>query len=121
MNIHIQRIYNDDSVQGYRVLVDRLWPRGISKEEARLDDWWKEIAPSNGLRKWFNHDKEKWNSFRKKYLKELSNNKDKLEEYICKISGDNVILLYATKDSEFSHARILKKYIEDSQESKEKH
>lgn len=72
-----KRIYEDlSNNDGYRVLVDRLWPRGVSKEKANLDEWCKEIAPSNELRIWFNHDPDKFLEFKKKYLEELKSNKD---------------------------------------------
>lgn len=75
MDITLQRIYANSGQEGFRVLVDRLWPRGISKTDANLDAWWKDLAPSSELRKWFGHDPEKWKEFRKLYLKELSEHK----------------------------------------------
>lgn len=73
--IHIKRAYDEYSKNdGYRILVDRLWPRSIKKEDAAIDEWIKDIAPSGELRKWFNHDPEKWNEFKKKYTAELKDN-----------------------------------------------
>jgi uncharacterized protein YeaO (DUF488 family) len=77
MNIQLKRIYEAGSKDdGYRILVDRLWPRGFTKEKAALDLWLKEIAPSNELRKWFGHDPDKWKEFQKKYRQELKQNKE---------------------------------------------
>lgn len=111
MNIKLHRIYEDDMPQGYHALVDRLWPRGVSKEEAELDGHWKELAPSNDLRKWFDHDPAKWGEFRKKYLSELSEHKEEAKERLQEVSQKNLILLYGAKDKKHSHAHILKEYL----------
>lgn len=112
MNIRIHRIYDDDQPLGYHALVDRLWPRGISKDKASLDGHWKDLAPSNDLRKWFDHDPEKWGEFRKKYLSELSENKKEAKEHLEEVSQKNLILLYGAKDKKHSHAHVLKEYLE---------
>lgn len=112
MNITIHRIYDEDAPQGYRVLVDRLWPRGISKTDADLDDHWKDLAPSDDLRKWFDHDPDKWADFRKKYLAELSENKDCAQACLKGVSRKTLVLLYGAKDTEHTHARVLKEYLE---------
>ena len=112
MNIKLYRIYDDDMPQGYHALVDRLWPRGISKDEADLDGHWKDLAPSNDLRKWFDHDPNKWEEFRKKYLSELSDNKDKAKDYLEDVSQKNLVLLYGAKDEDHTHALVLKEYLE---------
>lgn len=112
MNIKLHRIYDDDKPQGYHVLVDRIWPRGISKEEADLDDWWKDLAPSDDLRQWFDHDSAKWGDFRNKYLSELSENKDKAKKCLEGVSQRNLVLLYGAKDEKHSHAHVLKEYLE---------
>ena len=79
--IKIKRIYEDPSENdGYRILIDRVWPRGVSKEDAKLDDWKKDIAPSNELRKWFDHDPDKFGEFAKRYRKELEDKKEDLKE-----------------------------------------
>lgn len=111
MKIKIYRIYDDDLPQGYHALVDRLWPRGISKKEADLDGHWKDIAPSNDLRKWFDHDPDKWSEFRDKYLGELKQNKTKAKEHLNEVSQKNLILLYGAKDKKHSHAHVLKEYL----------
>jgi len=107
--IKLKRIYDRyDKEDGYRVLVDRLWPRGISKEKAHLDLWLKEIAPSTELRKWFGHDAEKWQDFKKKYNKELDDKKDlvaQLKE--LKEKHKQITLLYGARDTEHNEAVIL--------------
>lgn len=112
MNIQLKRIYEAGSKEdGYRILVDRLWPRGFTKEKAALDLWLKEIAPSNELRKWFGHDPDKWKDFQKKYKQELKQNKeavDILKDYIQK---GKVTLLYAAKDEEHNEAQVIKDFI----------
>ena len=90
MKIHLKRIYEKpDEKDGFRILVDRLWPRGLTKEKAAVDLWLKNIAPTTELRKWFNHDPEKWSEFQRRYLKELKENKeatDALKAYLKKRS-----------------------------------
>ena len=111
----IKRIYEPyGPSDGYRILVDRLWPRGISKEEAKLTDWAKEIAPSSELRKWFGHKAERFDEFQVKYLEELQDDeltRCKFEE-LCQIAQERrVTLLYAAKDPIYNHARILREEI----------
>ena len=104
MNIKIKRVYEKYSNQdGYRVLVDRLWPRGVSKEKAGIDLWLKEIAPSKELRKWFNHEQEKWGDFKNKYFEELSRNDVHVMELIEKANNKKLTLLYSSKEKEFNH------------------
>ena len=111
--IKIKRIYEkpikDD---GYRILVDRLWPRGVSKEKASLDLWLKDIAPSTELRKWFNHEPEKWEEFKRRYEVEVRNNKEIFKQLkeICK-KEKIVTFLYASKDEEYNEAVVLKDLI----------
>lgn len=114
MNIKIKRIYEDNgSDGGIRVLVDRLWPRGVSKEDARLDGWWKEIAPSDELRTWFDHDTNKWSEFQKRYKKELNENNKELSEKMNELDlRRTVILLYGAKDSVHNQAVVLKEFLE---------
>lgn len=107
--IRIKRIYEqlaDDD--GYRILIDRLWPRGLSKEEAYVDLWLKEIAPSTQLREWFQHDPGKWKEFGEQYRKELSKEKENLLRIKeLEKKHKNVTLLFAGKDKEHTHALIL--------------
>lgn len=108
-----KRIYEDISKDdGYRVLVDRLWPRGVSKEDARLDEWCKEIAPSTELRKWFNHDVAKFDEFSNRYRAELTQNEEVVDRLLKKAEGQKVTLLYAAKDKEHNHANVLKDFLE---------
>jgi len=113
--IKIKRIYEDYSeTDGYRILIDRLWPRGISKERAKIDLWIKEIAPSNDLRKWYSHNSEKAKQFQKKYITELEDNLNSLNE-IKKIINDQKIitLLTASKDTKPIHVLVLEKILEN--------
>lgn len=116
MEIKIERIYEHQPTPGYRVLVDRLWPRGISKITAQLDDWAKEIAPSKELRTWFNHDPEKFAKFSDRYITELTEN-EKTSDFISLVSehlkNQNVIFLYGAKDVEHNQAVVLKRFVEN--------
>lgn len=117
MKIEIKRIYDSaESNDGKRILVDRLWPRGITKEKARLDDWLKDIAPSQQLRVWFGHKPERFDEFVEKYRQELDTDPEKqlavlqLTEIIKKY---NVTLLYGAKDTSINQAVVLKNYLEE--------
>ena len=115
MDIQIKRIYeNADSSDGKRILVDRLWSRGISKENAHLDLWLKEVAPSNELRKWFHAvtPEQHWLEFKQRYLQELKTN-PAVKELQELASKHKVTLLYSVKDVENNHAIILKEYLLD--------
>ena len=107
--ITIKRVYEPYSKEdGFRVLVDRLWPRGVSKEKAHLDLWLKEIAPSTELRKWFGHDPKKWNDFEKKYKQELQSKKELLNQLKeLEKQHKKVTLLYGARDTEHNEAVIL--------------
>lgn len=111
--IKVKRVYEQPSdLDGLRVLVDRLWPRGLKKSEASLDLWIKEIAPENRLRKWFSHDPEKWEEFRKCYLKELEQKEEYVQELLGKARETDITLLYAAKNEVFNNATVLKEYLE---------
>lgn len=114
--INIKRIYDEPSVDdGLRILVDRLWPRGITKEKAAIDYWYKEIAPSKELREWYGHKEEKFNEFAKLYTEELKQQKELLKN-IKKLSYTKPItLLYAAKTPQTSQAIVLKEIIEKIQ------
>jgi len=113
MAIHIKRIYEPDSkTDGYRILVDRLWPRGIKKEDAHIDKWMKEIAPSTELRQWFHHEEGNWAEFRKKYNTELKASPAVEELRSCIHEHKTVTFLYAAKDEEHNHALVLREYME---------
>ncbi len=112
IQIEAKRIYEPYSKKdGYRILVDRLWPRGISKEKARVDLWFKEITPSTGLRKWYNHEEEKFEEFRMRYQHELDENKGLLESFFKKLKNNKITLLFAGKESPINHVVILKEYM----------
>ncbi|KRK77935.1 hypothetical protein FC67_GL001268 [Companilactobacillus alimentarius DSM 20249] len=110
----LKRIYDKELPAGYRVLVDRLWPRGMSKVRADLDLWAKEIAPSTELRKWFGHDPEKYLEFKNKYLDEINNN-PYTQEFLKTIKEallkQDVLILYSAKDEEHNDAVVLMEYL----------
>lgn len=107
--ITIKRIYEDASEKdGYRILVDRIWPRGISKQRARLDEWNKTIAPSTELRKWFGHQAERFEAFTKRYQQELHLQTEELERMRKIAKNKRVTLLYAAKDARINHAIVLR-------------
>ena len=112
MNIQVKRVYDPPSADdGLRVLVDRLWPRGLSKASLKLDEWMKEIAPSNELRQWFGHDENKWAEFQKCYFKELDGHSDLIEQLLQKSHTGKLTLLFAAKDEEHNNAAALKKHV----------
>lgn len=113
MAIHLKRIYDPYSPEdSYRVLVDRLWPRGVSKNAAHIDGWHKEIAPSTELRKWFAHDPAKWGEFRRRYREELDHNPAAVEALATCIRRGTVTLVYGAKDAQHNQAVVLKEYFE---------
>jgi uncharacterized protein YeaO (DUF488 family) len=112
--LKIKRVYEGkEADDGERILIDRLWPRGVSKDKAGLDAWQKELAPSTALRQWFDHDPEKWEEFKKRYRKELAAPKSKrlLEEIARTAERHNVTLIYSAKDTEHSDVRVLEELI----------
>jgi uncharacterized protein YeaO (DUF488 family) len=112
MTIHLKRAYEPaKKSDGVRVLVDRLWPRGVSKQAARIDHWFKEIAPSAELRKWFNHDPAKWERFRARYFRELDANAQVVEELRALARHGDITLVFAAKDVEHSDAVALAEYL----------
>ncbi|MCD8915887.1 DUF488 family protein [Staphylococcus simulans] len=119
MAIKVKRIYEDKAENdGIRILVDRVWPRGISKENANLDEWIKEIGPTKSLREWFNHDPDKFEAFEKKYIEELKNNEEQNEalktlEGIIKNARKDVVLLFGAKDEKHNQAVVLKSYLKE--------
>jgi uncharacterized protein YeaO (DUF488 family) len=113
MAIYLKRIYEDPAKDdGYRVLVDHLWPRGVKKEKAHIDQWLKEIAPSSGLRKWFGHNPEKWETFKRRYFEELDQIPGVVEELMAKIGEVTVTLLFSSKEEKFNNAVALREYLE---------
>ncbi|HEX5169616.1 MAG TPA: DUF488 domain-containing protein [Cyclobacteriaceae bacterium] len=115
MKIKIKRVYEKPCREdGIRVLVDRLWPRGLTKEKAAIDIWLKNIAPSTELRKWFDHDPNKWKPFMRRYLMELKRNKEQTLVLKEQAKQGTVTLLYGAKDEEHNEALVLKKYLSDN-------
>jgi len=113
INIKIKRVYDHPTKDdGMRILVDRLWPRGLSKKEAKVYLWLKNIAPSNELRKWFSHDVAKWQEFQKRYANELKNNKENLDKLKQLVKEEATItLLFAATDIEHNNAVVLKRIL----------
>jgi uncharacterized protein YeaO (DUF488 family) len=115
MSIKLRRVYETpDHADGIRILVDRLWPRGLTKERAKLDLWLKEVAPSTELRKWFDHDPKKWRVFCSRYRRELKDHADQLERIKREARGGTVTLLYGARDQEHNEAVVLKQLLERS-------
>jgi uncharacterized protein YeaO (DUF488 family) len=112
MDLALKRVYDPPSPEdGARILVDRLWPRGLTKEAARLDAWTKDVAPTPELRKWFGHDPEKWDEFRQRYTAELDANHDAVRELAERASAGRTTLLFATRDPERNSASLLADYL----------
>ncbi len=113
MQIFTKRAYKPVSNQdGYRILVDRLWPRGLSKERIKIDEWLKDVAPSEELRKSFHLEEISWEEFEREYLIELEKHKDRLKSLIKFHQKENITLLFSSKDEEKNNATVLKKYLE---------
>lgn len=112
--IHTKRVYDEPSAKdGVRVLVDRLWPRGLTKEKAQAEEWAKELAPSTELRKWFGHSAPLWADFEKRYRAELKKN-TAVDGFLQAHRQDKLLtLLYGAKDMEHNHALVLKEYLEE--------
>ncbi|HEY7746869.1 MAG TPA: DUF488 domain-containing protein [Desulfuromonadales bacterium] len=113
MAIRVKRVYDPpDRNDGCRVLVDRLWPRGVGKEEGRIDEWCREIAPSDELRKWFGHDPDKWTGFRQRYFAELEQKEELVAELAEKARGGSLTLVFGAKDEKHNNAVALRDYLE---------
>jgi uncharacterized protein YeaO (DUF488 family) len=113
MKVAIKRVYEEPSESdGMRILVDRLWPRGLTKEKARVDLWLKEVAPSNDLRKWFAHDPQKWPEFQARYAAELKSHAQQLAQLKHEAAKQHVTLLFGAKDEEHNEALVLQKLIQ---------
>ncbi len=110
--IKIKRIYDQPSQNdGKRILIDRLWPRGLKKEDAHVDKWMKEVAPSNELRKWFNHDPDRWAEFKRRFFTELEERQEMVNEIVNLARKGTVTLLFGSKEERFNNAVALKEYI----------
>lgn len=114
MSIRVKRIYDDVAKDdGYRVLVDGMWPRGVSKQAAQLDAWYKALAPSRQLRQWFNHEHEKWAVFRHDYKKELAACDEAIfQDLLAHAGQEGLTLLYAARDTQYNNAVVIKEYLE---------
>jgi len=111
--LKLKRAYDPPSNgDGQRILVERLWPRGLTKAKARIDLWMKEISPSPELRKWFAHEEKKWPEFRRRYRQELKANKEAVDSLRKKARSDTVTLVYAARDEEHNSALVLKEFLE---------
>jgi uncharacterized protein YeaO (DUF488 family) len=113
MGFRLKRVYdNPAKADGRRVLVDRVWPRGLTKEKAQIDEWLKEIAPSTRLRKWFGHDPARWEEFKKRYAAELKDQREQVEQLAQQARKRTVTLLFGAKDIEHNNAVALKEFLE---------
>ena len=113
MDVRIKRVYEtpaDDD--GKRILIDRLWPRGLTKEKAKVDLWLKDIAPSTGLRQWFGHDPAKWPEFQKRYRQELDANTPVVAQLRDELKQGHATLVFGAKDEQYNDAAVLKAYFE---------
>ncbi|MCC6686848.1 MAG: DUF488 family protein [Fimbriimonadaceae bacterium] len=114
-NIQIKRVYDEASESdGKRILVDRLWPRGVSKERAKLDLWLKEVAPSDELRRWFSHDPMKWDEFQARYRDELKANPNAVDKLRKACASQKVTLLFGARDEEHNEAVVLRTFLQES-------
>lgn len=118
MKILLKRAYvSADKDDGFRILVDRIWPRGVHKDFAKIDCWAKDVTPTTSLRKWFSHDPEKWLEFKKKYRAELNAAPKAIDEFLHLLQEHgNVTFVYGAKDTEHTHALILREYMKEKLE-----
>ena len=111
--IQLKRAYEDASASdGARFLVERLWPRGVKKQNLKLEGWLKDVAPSSELRRWFGHDPEKWGEFRRRYVRELEQHADSWQPLLARARRGGVTLVYSTHDTEHNNAVVLKYFLE---------
>jgi uncharacterized protein YeaO (DUF488 family) len=112
MAIQLKRAYDPPgSRDGERILVDRLWPRGLSKDKARIDDWLKDLAPSDALRRWFNHDSDKWAEFKARYFRELTAHRELVAMLNRKARKGAITLVYGARDEKHNNAVALREYL----------
>lgn len=111
--VRIKRVYDAVSPEdGRRILIDRLWPRGLKKDEATIDEWLREIAPSNDLRKWFSHDPSKWREFKRRYASELRDKAGLVKELRREMKNGTITLLFSARDEEHNNAAALKEFLD---------
>lgn len=114
LGVRIKRIYDPpEQGDGYRVLIDHIWPRGVSRERAKLDEWARELAPSDELRKWFDHDPVRFEQFRSRYRRELDGQADKLEQLRTRASKGPLTIVYAARDQEHNNAVVVSELVRD--------
>ena len=112
--IKLKRVYEQaEPSDGFRILADRLWPRGISKEEAHVDEWLRDIAPTTELRKWFGHDPGKWPLFERRYRAELKAKKQLLEKLLADAAGRDITLIYASREEKYNNVTVLKAVLQE--------
>ena len=111
--IKIKRIYDPPAAgDGFRILVDRLWPRGLSKEKAKVDLWLREVSPSNELRKWYSHEPAKWAEFKKRYFQEIKDRRHEFDLLLKKAREGTVTFLFSSKEEKLNNAAALKEFVE---------
>lgn len=114
MHMQIKRVYDEPSeTDGKRILIDRLWPRGLTKAKAKVDLWLKDIAPSKELRQWFGHDPRKWYEFKKRYQDELHKNSEAVSQLRAHMAQGTVTFVYGAKDQEHNDAVVLQEYLRE--------
>lgn len=112
MDLTVKRVYDEPSgSDGYRVLVDRLWPRGLSKDKAHVDEWLKDLGPSTGLRTWYGHEVAKWPEFREKYRAELAAKSELWQPIVDRAKHGRVTLLFGARDQEHNQAVVLREFL----------
>jgi len=112
--VRIRRVYDPPEPEdGFRILIDRVWPRGVSKEEARVDEWRRDLAPSTELRRWFGHDPARFDEFRRRYRAELEQAADALDELVERARDGVVTLVYGARDTEHNNAVVLRELLEE--------
>ncbi len=113
MSISLKRAYETPSrSDGCRILVERLWPRGLSKQDAKIDLWTKDAAPSTELRRWFNHEPDKWTEFKRRYFEELRSRRESLTPIVERVRAGRVSFIFASRELRFNNAVALKEYVE---------
>jgi uncharacterized protein YeaO (DUF488 family) len=120
VEVRAKRIYDEaEPADGYRVLIDHVWPRGVSRERAKLDEWARELAPSDELRKWFDHDPERFAEFRRRYRRELEQaESDRLEELRRRALETRVTILYAARDREHNNAVVVRELVAEQEKER---
>jgi uncharacterized protein YeaO (DUF488 family) len=113
--IKTRRIYDKpEADDGFRILIDRIWPRGLKKNDVKIDLWQKDIAPSNAIRKWFNHDQRKWDEFKNSYYEELKDKQEIVRLFLEKAEQGTITLLYSSKEEKYNNAIALKEFLQSN-------